>query len=244
MTTRDRITMALRDVLPIVIAYFPLSATFGVLASASGLSQIFTVMSSVWIYSGGAQFMMIGMISANTAPLMIIATILLVNLRHILYGATVGPYLKGWKEPLKLAAAFGMTDEGYAVISNRAQKGELLFPSYYLTFAFMGYGSWVAGTMVGVSLGGMVTPDTAAILGFALPALFIALLFGGQLNISSLASAGTGALLATIAGALHWSGIGIVLGALIGATVGMMVQSVQKKKKQDCERHSQISESA
>ncbi|WP_410770034.1 AzlC family ABC transporter permease [Fontibacillus sp. BL9] len=225
MNRRERMMMALRDGLPIVIAYFPLSVTFGVLAAAGGWPTFNTVFSSVWIYSGGAQFMLLGMVASTSASVSIISTILLVNLRHVLYGATVGPYLKDWKEPLKWAAAFGMTDEGFAVISSRAAKGDRLFPSYYLTFAFMGYGSWIAGTLVGSGLGGMVTQDVAEVLSFALPALFIALLFGGTWNVPSLVSASTGAALATLAAMMHWGGIGIVLGGIVGATAGKMVHS-------------------
>ncbi|SDF75626.1 4-azaleucine resistance probable transporter AzlC [Fontibacillus panacisegetis] len=223
MKRREEMTVALRDAIPIIIAYFPLSMTFGVLASASGLPALYSILSSVWVYSGGAQFMLVSMFAEAIVPMTIITTILLVNLRHVLYGATLGPSVKEWREPYKWLAALGLTDEIFAVVSSRVNKGEQLTPTYYLTFAISAYGSWILGTIAGSGLGGAVTPDVANILSFALPALFLALLFGGQRGMASMLAACTGAVVATIAGMLHLGGIGLVAGGLIGATIGLLV---------------------
>lgn len=223
MSRRDRIALALKDVLPIVLAYFPLSITFGVLAAASGVPWYVSVFSSVWIYSGGAQFMLISMIETVTAPVTIIATILLVNMRHVLYGATMGPHLAHWREPLKWLAALGLTDESFVVTSNRAAAGERLTPSYYLTFALAAYGSWIAGTIVGAGIGGIVPSEAATVLSFALPALFLALLFGGERTLPHLLAACAGAALATLAGLLNLGGIGLIVGGIIGASAGQML---------------------
>lgn len=223
MNRRDVMSVALRDAIPIVIAYFPLSMTFGVLASASGIPSLYAIFSSIWIYSGGAQFMLVSMFNEATVPLTIITTILLVNMRHILYGATLGPYIKEWKEPYKWLGALGLTDEVFAVVSNRTQRGERLTPTYYLTFSLVSYGSWILGTIAGSGLGGIVTPDIAEILSFALPAMFLALLFGGTRGLAAMIAACVGAVVATIASMLHLNGLGLVVGALIGATVGLIV---------------------
>ncbi|MNO83047.1 Inner membrane protein YgaZ [compost metagenome] len=231
MKRHDVITTALRDAIPIIIAYFPLSMTFGVLASASGLPALYSIFSSVWIYSGGGQFMLVSMLAETVVPVTIIITILLVNMRHVLYGATLGPSVKEWKEPYKWLAALGLTDEVFAVVSSRMNKGEHLTPTYYLTFALSAYGSWIVGTIAGSGLGGAVTPDVADILSFALPALFLALLFGGQRGWASMLSACTGAIVATVASMLHLGGIGLVAGGLLGATIGLLVARKLRPKQ-------------
>lgn len=104
-------------------------------------------------------------------------------------------------------------------------------PAYYLTFAFAAYASWIAGTSVGIGLGGLVPPELSDILEFALPAMFIALLFGGEINLPTLASATTGAVLAITAGLIGLGGAGIVLGGLGGATVGLVVKNYQNRKQ-------------
>ncbi len=167
--------------------------------------------------------MLISMLEAATAPATIIATILLVNMRHVLYGATMGPYLAHWQEPLKWLAALGLTDESFVVTSNRAAGGERLTPSYYLTIALAAYGSWIAGTLVGAGIGGVVPSEAAAVLGFALPALFLALLFAGERTLPHLIAACTGGGLATLAGIMNLGGIGLIVGGLVGATAGQLL---------------------
>ncbi|MNI72663.1 hypothetical protein D3C73_1286180 [compost metagenome] len=119
----------------------------------------------------------------------------------------------------------------FAVVSSRVTKGEQLTPTYYLTFALSAYASWIMGTIAGSGLGGAVTPDVANILSFALPALFLALLFGGQRGLASMLSACTGATVATVAGMLHLGGIGLVAGGLLGATIGLLVTRKLRPKQ-------------
>lgn len=219
--------MALRDAFPIIVAYFPLSMTYGVLAMAGGLHGGIAVFSSVWIFSGGAQFMLLGMFASAAAPVTIVTTLLLLNMRHVLYGATMGPYLANWKESRKWLAAIGLTDEGFAVTSSRAARGDRLLPTYYITFALAIYGSWVAGTAAGIGLGSFVTAELAEVLAFALPALFIALLAGGERTLPFMAAAGCGAALATLAGMLELGGIGLIVGGLAGATLGQRISRMR-----------------
>ncbi|MDU2241601.1 MAG: AzlC family ABC transporter permease [Paenibacillus sp.] len=224
---REEIQMGLRDALPIMLAYFPLSMTYGVLAASGGLNEGIAVFSSVWIFSGGAQFMLLGMLASAAAPVTIVTTLLLLSMRHVLYGATMGPYLAHWRESRKWLAAMGLTDEGFAVTASRAAQGEPLLPSYYITFAMAIYGSWVAGTAVGTGLGSFVTAELAEVLTFALPALFIALLAGGERTLPLMAAAGCGAVLATLAGMLQLGGIGLIVGGLAGATLGQQISRMR-----------------
>jgi 4-azaleucine resistance transporter AzlC len=226
----EEIQKALRDALPILLAYFPLSMTYGVLAAAGGLNGGLAVFSSVWIFSGGAQFMLLGMFASSVAPVTIVTTLLLLSMRHVLYGATMGPYLVNWRESRKWLAAIGLTDEGFAVTSSRAAQGDPLLPSYYITFAMAIYGSWIAGTAAGTGLGSFVTAELAEVLTFALPALFIALLAGGERTLPFIAAAGCGAVLATLAGMLQLGGIGLIVGGLAGATLGQQISRIRSRR--------------
>jgi 4-azaleucine resistance transporter AzlC len=219
----------LKDAIPVIVAYFPLAMTFGVLAVASGLSSILTIFSSIWIYSGGGQFMLVSMASALVAPITMIVTILLVNLRHVLYGTTLGPHMKKWSVKAKLIAALGLTDEVFALIASKVrQEGKLHF-SYYIVFAMSCYGSWILGTMAGVLIGSFVPTELTNILSFTLPALFLALLFMGEKTIAYLLSAGVGAVVAILMNKIGLGSIGLILGAVLGATSGFIYN--QKRKQ-------------
>ena len=207
----------LRDAVPIIIAYFPLAMTFGVLAAASGLPSFLAILSSIWVYSGGGQFMIVSMVSALVAPITMIVMILLVNMRHVLYGTTLGPYMKQWGLQSKLIAALGLTDEVFA-----------LSEAYYISFAIPCYISWIAGTVAGVIIGSFVPNEISDILSFTLPALFLALLFSGEKTIAYLLSAGVGAVVAIIMNMVGLGSVGLILGGLIGATSGYVYHQKQQ----------------
>lgn len=214
---------ALQDSVPIVTAYFPIAMTFGVLSVGGGIAWWMTILISVWVYAGGAQFMLVGLVLANSSPVSTVVTVLLVNLRHFLYGTTLGPAFQKWTEKHKWIAAFGLTDEVFAVTSSRLQEKDPT-PLYQFVFVFACYASWVAGTIAGVGIGNAVPTSISQVLGFALPALFLALMFLGERSVAHLIAALSGALLAITATLLHGGSIGIVAGALVGATLGMLAQ--------------------
>jgi 4-azaleucine resistance transporter AzlC len=229
ISLRDIRVKAVRDAIPIVTAYFPIAVTFGVISINSGLSWMITVLISAVVYAGGAQFMLVSLAVTGSSPLSTVITVLLVNLRHFLYGTTLGPAFICWSERTKLLYAFGLTDEVFAVTSSQIDK-PLLIPQYQIPFVFVCYTSWITGTAIGALIGSIVPTQVSSILNFSLPALFIALIFIGQRTMSHLFAAISGAIFAFLANVMHWGNIGIVAGAILGATLGMILQTKTIKR--------------
>lgn len=219
----------LRDALPIMLAYIPIAMTFGVLCVSHGIPWLLTVFISVWVYAGGAQFMLVSLALSGVSVLSAVLTVLLVNLRHFMYGTALGPAFSLWREAAKWLFAFGLTDEVFAVTSGRGRTG---VPDVWrqVPFAFACYGSWVAGTAIGGAVGEAVPSGVADVLGFALPALFIALLFSCPRSVQHLVAALVGAALATVANLVHLGSLGILVGALTGATIGWGWQATRTRR--------------
>lgn len=217
------VARALRDALPIVVAYFPIAVTFGVLATSQGISRWVTCLISIVVYAGSAQFMMVSLVTAaaSTTPLSFVLTILLVNLRHALYGTTLGPSTMHWSERHRLAAAFGLTDEVFAVTSSR-DPNDPFAPSSHIAFTFICYLSWVAGTVCGASIGHIVPASVANVLSFALPSLFMALLFLGTITPAYLISAASGGAIAVVFTVFGFGSLAIIVAAVGGASVGFL----------------------
>lgn len=224
--TPGSVALAIRDASPIMMAYFPIAITFGVLATSAGLHWLPTVLVSVIIYAGGAQFMFITL-AADASPTATIVTLLLVNARHILYGTTLGPAFAAWSEPRKWLYAFGLTDEVFTMSSQRVLREEPS-PAHQYIFVFACYLSWVAGTVVGASVGHAFPTSVTNILAFALPALFLALLLLGEKSRAHMLAAVTGAAVAIAATLTQLSSIGIVAGAVLGATMGLAANELWK----------------
>jgi 4-azaleucine resistance transporter AzlC len=226
---RTLVLEGLRDASPVVVAYVPIAMTFGVLSVSHGIPWLLTVFISIWVYAGGAQFMLVSLALSGVSAISAVLTVLLVNLRHVLYGTALGPMFQSWTEPKKWLFAFGLTDEVFAVTSGR-MASVTASPWRQVPFAFTCYASWVAGTAAGGALGRAVPPGIADVLGFALTALFIALLFLGPLSGPHMAAAIIGAALSTAADLFHLGSIGIIVGAVAGATLGWAWHSLRSRR--------------
>jgi len=115
------------------------------------------------------------MLGAGISPLPIIITTLLVNLRHILFSASLSPYLREVNKKLIPLISFYITDETFAV-SITDVKETSLGHAYFLGLYITSYLSWVLSTILGSAFGSLI-PDTKALgFDFALPGMFLALL--------------------------------------------------------------------
>ncbi|MGE4280365.1 MAG: AzlC family ABC transporter permease [Magnetospirillum sp.] len=168
----------LADSVSLMLGYFPIAVSFGLLAAANGLDPLQSLLVSALVYAGASQFALVSLLAAAASPLSVVGAVAAMNLRHLFYGPALLPRLScgGPKLPRPLIA-FGLTDEVFALASARlgADKGDV-----WLSGVQAGaYGAWLAGTVCGsvlADLGGARWPEVQAALSFVLPSLFLALL--------------------------------------------------------------------
>jgi predicted branched-subunit amino acid permease len=79
---------------------------------------------SALVFAGSAQFIAVGLVSAQAPVVIIILTTFIVNLRHMLYSATLLPYLKKSPQRWRIPLAFWLTDETFAVTVHRFQAND------------------------------------------------------------------------------------------------------------------------
>ena len=158
--------------LPVVIGYFPIAITFGLLANEH-ISMIHAVLMSAWVYAGASQFMAIGLIGAHSAAAEIVTATFLMNFRHFIMSASLSQRVrssKPWATPL---IAHWLTDETFSVAMALKRK---LHPRFLLGLEVTAYLSWVSGTGLGFLVGAFIPPLLQESLYIALYALFVALL--------------------------------------------------------------------
>ena len=175
----------IRDTLPLMLGVFPFGLAYGIFARTVGLTAGETMFMSLAVFAGAAQFISLPMFAAGSGWLMIALTTLLINLRHLLMGASIAPYMQkmplGWKAFL----CFGMADETYAVAISRAQASGY-DRDYHLGCNATGYLTWASSTAAGIFLGAHIRDPLAWGLDFAMPATFLALLVPRLTNKTSL----------------------------------------------------------
>ena len=103
-----------RAEIPLLIGVFPFGMIYGALALNAGLSKLASQMMSSIIFAGSAQFVTAQLVHDAAPALVIILTIAVVNLRHMLYSASLAPYLKNLSMKWKVLLSYLLTDEAYA----------------------------------------------------------------------------------------------------------------------------------
>ncbi|EGO65288.1 AzlC family ABC transporter permease [Acetonema longum] len=216
-----------RDGLPVVLGVAPFGLICGVMGLTAGLTGIETLLMSLLVFAGASQFIGIAMIGGGAAWGIIIFTTLLVNLRHLLMGASLAKYLLPLSKTWQSVLSFILTDESYALVQDRIAKAGYS-PWYQLGVSSVLYAAWAVATVAGV-LAGQYIPDPLAWgLDFAMPATFLGMLVPRLADRNSLIVF-LAAAAAAVAGVLYLPGKWyIILTCLVaGVTGGLLTGGEQ-----------------
>jgi 4-azaleucine resistance transporter AzlC len=218
----------LRSELPILIGVIPWGLIYGVIAIGAGLPPAAALAMSSIVFAGSAQLIGAELIGGGVPGLVIVTTTLVVNLRHMLYSASISPYLKHLSARWKWLLAYLLTDEAYVVmISHYHQPTDLAHKHWFALGAGMTlWTTWQLSTAAGVFLGGRVPASWS--LDFTLALTFIGLVAPALADRASVAAAATAGLAALLAFGLPLK-LGLIVAAVAGIAAGLAVESLKKK---------------
>jgi 4-azaleucine resistance transporter AzlC len=170
--------VGLTTAFPVLLGYAPIGVAYGVLAHQAGLTLTETAALSLFVYAGSSQFIAVAMWQAGAGALAIIFTTFLVNLRHFLMSAALSPHLGRYSKRWLTYFGGQLTDETFAVHSARLGAGD---PEYagqpLLVVNQAAHLAWALTSVVGYLVGTTLGNPQRLGLDFALPAMFVALLF-------------------------------------------------------------------
>ena len=152
------------------MGYIPLGTVFGFLLVQAGGHWSLALISSLLVYAGAAQYMMVPMLAAGMPLASIALATLVVNLRHIFYGLSLLDRLP--RQRLARAyLAFTLTDETYSILTTLPPAT----PSRQMVLlAMLNHGWWLLGSALGALIGSQAR-ITLAGLDFVLASLFAVL---------------------------------------------------------------------
>jgi 4-azaleucine resistance transporter AzlC len=220
---------ALRQTLPIILGYVPVGFAYGVLAQKSGLSGLNTLLMSVLVYAGSAQLIAVGLFAAGAAPLAIVATTFVVNLRHLLMSAALAPYLRGWSRTRLALFSYQMTDETFALHAGRFAKSRTGPPETF-GINLIAHSAWVGSTALGLAASTLITDIRPIGLDYALPAMFIALLLGQLKSRLHLAVALVAGVVSTVLMLAGLQQSHVLAATILAATFGLGVYAWTSKR--------------
>ncbi len=170
------------ETLPLVVAAFPFGLVFGALAQGIGLRFVEALGMSAIVFAGASQFIALSLLAGAALLPVIVFTVFVVNLRQMLYSANLMHHTGHWPQPLRALLAFWLTDETFAVVTDRLNRhpGEPGLRWFYLGSALFMYSFWQLATVLGYLLGervpglanwGLDVAMIVAFIGIVVPAL-------------------------------------------------------------------------
>lgn len=166
-TLHRRLPAPIPEALPVAAAIGVFGVVYG--AAAPGvIGPTLTVWSSVLIFSGAAQFSMLGLLAAGAVPAAVLGAVAVLALRHVPLGVLLRPRLPA-KAVTRAGLSWFLIDETTGLaLASRGSAGRTLLIS-----GVMAYAAWVTGTVIGVA-GGSVAP-LEPIADALFPVLFVGL---------------------------------------------------------------------
>ena len=164
------------DVMPLMIPVVPFGIIFGAIGIELGFGPYLTYATSIIIFSGASQIVILQLLSAGASSLVAITSSSVVSTRHLLYGAVVSQYLNHLSIYWKIGLSYLLTDQAFAVSNEYFKKNnDNKFKHYHLVGSgFTLWFIWQATTIIGIFLGSIVPEELG--LTFTIPLTFLALL--------------------------------------------------------------------
>ena len=103
----------LKVALPLCLSYIPIGLACGVLLHAAGFNTILTGLASMLVFSGGAQFLIASMLTANAPMHTILFMLFFLELRYALLGSSLSQYVQGTSKKFIYFFAISLNDENY-----------------------------------------------------------------------------------------------------------------------------------
>ena len=204
---------------------------YGVLAMGAGLTVGAAMAMSFIVFAGSAQFVGVQLIRTGVPGMIIVFTTFIVNLRHILYSASIAPHLARLSPKWKWLLAYLLTDEAYAVTITRynqeaASTAESANKHWYLLGAGLAmWSTWQVSTAAGIFLGAQLPSSWS--LDFTVALTFIALVVPVLRDRPSMAAALSAGIIAVLAADMPYK-LGLIVAAIGGILIGLWVEMQQQ----------------
>jgi 4-azaleucine resistance transporter AzlC len=208
------------EIMPVAIFLVPFGIAFGVAASAKGIDAEVSLLMSMAVYAGAAQFAVLDLWYAPLPLLTMALTVLAVNARHLLLGAALAPWLLQVPLARRLAALLLLSDANFAHAMSARDRSEV-DAGILLGSGLAMWVIWIVTTAVGVFAGAMLGDLTRFGFDAVMVTYFAAIIVGQWKGLPDLLPWIAAAAVAMAGFYLLPAGWHIIAGALAGGVVGV-----------------------
>jgi predicted branched-subunit amino acid permease len=220
-----------RAVAPMLVGVVPFGLVAGATPVDNGFGLGAAVGLSTIVFAGASQLACLEVLASGGSGLVAAVAAWTINLRMLLYSASLAPHLGD--EPLRRRAlvAYLLTDQAYAVSITRWSSEAPPEPErrvpYFLGAGLLLWIVWQASTLAGALVGTAVPDDVP--LDFAVPLVFLVLLVPAIVDRMALVAAGVGGFGAVAAAELGAGSLSLLVGALAGIVAGTIAETVRDR---------------
>ena len=205
-----------RDVSPLLLGVAPFGLVAGIAAVNAGLDLVGAVGMSVVVFAGASQLAALHLLGRDAPLAAILLTATVINLRMMMYSASIAPYFRRFSAAWRAGLAYLLTDQAYALSIGRYTSEDAIDRrAYYLGVGVTLWAVWQVTTATGVLLGAEI-PEAWG-LEFTVPLVFLALLVPAMEDRDTVIAGLVGGGVAVGA-----AGLPLDLGLLVGATAGVV----------------------
>lgn len=167
--------------LPLALSFVPFGVAFGIAAAEKGIDPLTATLWSALVCGGASQFAALELWAMPLPVLLITLTVLMVNSRHLLYGAVLYRRLAQMHPVPRYSLLGFMTDSCFAYsvgIDREGERADRDEVGLMIGGGFLVYAGWPVATLIGATLGSLIGSGKAFGLDVVMVAYFSASLAG------------------------------------------------------------------
>lgn len=254
---RPQFLAGIRAELPIALSTLPFGIIFGVLALQNGIPPTIALAMSSVVFAGSAQFIGAQMIGEGNPMIVLWLATFIINIRHILYSASLAPYARPLSSLWKVGLSYLLTDEAFVPTVFHYEKTNDNIPPvnraillrkrveskrndkrhwYWFGAGITLWTCWQLSTLTGIIIGEQLPPSLDW-LGFTLIITFIGMIVPTLKDRPLIGAFIAAGLTATATNALpipliNQYKLHILVGALAGIIMGMTLEGMAVEQEQ------------
>jgi predicted branched-subunit amino acid permease len=224
MTSASAFRAGAAAALPLVVGVAPFGLVAGAAPVAHGFDAWSAIGLSTVVFAGASQLAIVDALAQGGSVLVAVLAAWTINLRMVLYSASLAPYLGHESTRRRMGAAYFLVDQVYAICITRwaVDDGDTegRIPFYLGAGTLLGT-TWLSSTIAGALVGPAIPEDIP--LDFAIPLVFLVLLIPILVDRPSIAAALVGGASAVAAAEAGAGPVSTIVGAAAGIAAGTLV---------------------
>ena len=226
---RSSLAAGARAAAPVLLGIVPFGVITGVAMVASGIPPLEAMAMSVIVFAGASMMACAQLLSQGTPLLLIVLATLFINLRFMMYSASLRLHLAHLPLRWRLLVAYLQADNVYGLTLARFSEKSLSLEGrlgYFLRAGVPIWLAWQAAVLAGVVIGAGVPASWR--LEFAGPLAFIAMTVPLLRDRATLAAALAAGLVVVATAALPLR-LNVMLAAVAGIGVGLFFEKYKTR---------------